>query len=94
MVRSANTLLPIEPTVELLLMDAKAAFAEPNHLKVFGVFAKVIRFADADTKDFRHLFSGIRPLTGIAASFRIHQKYSFLQPDNYSGVRSTSFPPH
>ena len=94
MVRSANTLLPIEPTVERLLMDAETAFAEPNHLKVFGVFAKIICFADTDTKDFRHLFSGIRPLTGIAASFRVHQKYSFLQPGNYSGVRSTSFPSH
>lgn len=94
MVRSANTLLPIEPTVERLLMDAETAFAEPNHLKVFGVFAKIIRFADTDTKDFRHLFSGMRPLTGIAASFRVHQKYSFLQPGNYSGVRSTSFPSH
>ncbi len=94
MVRSVNTFLPIEPTVERLLMDAKAAFAEPNHFKVCGVFAKVIRFADADTKDFRHLFSGIRPLTGVAASFRIHQKYSFLQLGNYSGVRSTSLPSH
>lgn len=94
MVRSADTLLPIEPTVERLLMDTKAAFAEPDHLKVFGGFAKVICFADADTKDFRHLFSGIRPLAGVAASFRIHQKYSFLQPDNYSGVQSNSFPSH
>ena len=94
MVRSANTLLPIEPTVERFLMDAEATFAEPNYLKVFGVFAKVICFADADTKDFRHLFSGIRPLAGVAASFRIHQKHSFLQPGNYSGVQRTSFPSH
>ena len=94
MVRSADTLLPIEPTVERLLMDTKAAFAEPDHLKVFGVFARVICFADTDTKDFHHLFSGIRPLTGIAASFRIYPKYSFLQPGNYSGVQSTSFPSH
>lgn len=92
--RSANALLPVQPAVERFLVDAKAALAEPNHLKVFGVFAKVIRFADTDTKDFRHLFSGIRPLTGVAASFRIHQKNSFLQPGNYSGVQSTSFPSH
>ena len=78
MMRSANALLSVQPAVERLLVDAKAAFAEPDPLKVFGVFAKVIRFADADTKDFRHLFSGIRPLTGIAASFRIYPKYSFL----------------
>lgn len=76
--RSANALLSVQPAVERLLVDAKAAFAEPDHLKVFGVFAKIICFADTDTKDFHHLFSGIRPLTGIAASFRIYPKYSFL----------------
>lgn len=92
--RSANALLSVQPAVERLLVDAKATFVEPDHLKVFGVFARVICFADTDTKDFHHLFSGIRPLTGIAASFRIYPKYSFLQPGNYSGVQSTSFPSH
>ena len=69
---SAYAVFPIEPAVERLLMNAETAFAEPNYSEIFCVFAKIIRFANAYAKDFRHLFSSIGALTGIAASIVVH----------------------
>ncbi len=54
-------------------MNTKTAFPEPNHLEVFCVFAKIVGLANAYAKDFRHLFSSIGALKGIAANFVLHK---------------------
>lgn len=69
---SACAVLPIEPVVERLLVNAETAFAEPKHPEIFCVFAKIVRRANTYAKDFRHLFSCIGTLTGIAASIVFH----------------------
>ena len=69
---SAYAVLSIEPAVERLLMNAETAFAEPKHPEIFCVFAKIVRRANTYAKDFRHLFSSIGALTGIAASIVVH----------------------
>ena len=69
---SAYAVFPIEPVVERLLVNTETTFTEPNHPEILSVFAKIIRFANAYAKDFRHLFSSVGALTEITASIVVH----------------------
>lgn len=59
-------------------MDTKAALSEAENFKICCVLAKVISLADADTKNFGNLFSGICiRLTRFTAIIWFHVRTSF-----------------
>ena len=60
-------------------MNPYTALSDPDHLELFRCRAKVIGFADADTKDLGNLLCGVCALyVGAFSSFHHHHPFNLI----------------